>query len=50
MMTHQTLKSRIARLLDKTLPRTSSTFALGRTAVVSAAMLVVIGLISLWSK
>jgi TonB family protein len=44
MLTHQTLKSRIARLLDMTLPRTSSTAALGRTALASAAMFAVIGL------
>ncbi|MDQ1469399.1 MAG: bla regulator protein blaR1 [Bryobacterales bacterium] len=45
MLTHQTLKSRIARLLDMTLPRTTSTAALSRTAIASAAMFLVIGLV-----
>jgi TonB family protein len=45
MLTQQTFKSRIARLLDITLPRTSSTAALSRTAIASAAMFVVIGLV-----
>jgi TonB family protein len=45
MLTPQTLKTRIARLLDHSLPRTSSTAALGRTAVISAGLLAAIGLI-----
>ena len=45
MLTHQTLKSRIARLLDLSLPRTSSNAALGRTTLVAVALLAAIGLI-----
>jgi TonB family protein len=45
MLTRQTLKSRIARLLDLSLPRTSSTAALGRTTLVAVALLAAIGLI-----
>ena len=44
MLTHQTLKSRIARLLDGSLPRTSSTTSLRLAGVLSIALLGCIGL------
>ena len=44
MLTHQTLKSRIARLLDGSLPRTSSITSLRLAGVLSIALLGCIGL------
>jgi TonB family protein len=44
MMTHQTLKDRIARLLDSRLPRTTSRMALRFAAVLSIAVLGSLGL------
>jgi len=44
MLTSQTLKARIARLLDRSLPRTTSLVALSAAAVISMATLGAIGM------